>query len=50
MEFLKANPEPEFNLDFFSDTSKVTKIIRNPEDLDKYNGVYPTHRYDHVAT
>ena len=36
VEFLKANPEPEFNLDYFSDTSKATKIIRNPEDLDKY--------------
>lgn len=36
VEFLLANPEPEFNLDFWSDVRKETTIIRNPEDLEKY--------------
>merc|ERR1712096_185732 len=36
VEFMLANPEPEFNLDFWSDKRKETTIIRNPEDLEKY--------------
>merc|ERR1712159_870433 len=36
VEFMLANPEPEFNLDFYSDVRKETTIIRNPEDLEKY--------------
>jgi len=36
VEFMNANPEPEFNLDFYSNPDKATRIIRNPEDLDKY--------------
>eukprot|EP00656_Telonema_subtile_P033561 TRINITY_DN3729_c0_g1_i2.p1 TRINITY_DN3729_c0_g1~~TRINITY_DN3729_c0_g1_i2.p1 ORF type:complete len:237 (+),score=23.31 TRINITY_DN3729_c0_g1_i2:226-936(+) len=35
-EFLLANPEPEFNLDFWSDERTATTIIKNPEDLEKY--------------
>merc|ERR1712023_1310 len=30
VEFMLANPEPEFNLDFYSDVRKETTIIRNP--------------------
>ena len=35
--FMKANPEPEFNLDFYSDKRKASTIIRNPEDLEKFS-------------
>jgi len=36
LEFMKANPEPEFNLDFYSDKRKTNTILRNPEDLEKF--------------
>jgi len=36
VEFMLSNPEPVFNLDYWSDSRKETTIMRNVEDLEKY--------------
>lgn len=35
-EFMQINPEPEFNLDFYSDKRRPSTILKNAEDLEKF--------------